>query len=217
MRRVRSRVQSDDEKRSVDLRNALPKSHVGRSPESIEQRKIRDRERGRERWKDPTVRAKHKEAKLLRRIRDPKRIKEQERARSKRRYYKHREKELQRKRNWFERARDKVNEYRRNYYAKNREHLQGIIYDGRRRRNPTYGLHSAINQLERGDITLQQFAEKYGRALALLDERDDQRRTKHRIPAAGSGPGQDSGGAGETNNIDNADETGHHEVREGSD
>lgn len=132
-----------------------------RSPESIERRKTRARERAREVYAERKRDYKAKYAK------DP----EAKRAASRKYYEKNKARATERKRLYRERNKERVLEYQRKYYEQNKERLRGIIYAGKSRRNPTRGLYTAVQECLAGRITVDELVRLYGSALARLDER----------------------------------------------
>lgn len=160
----------------------------------------KDREKWKRRWADPEFR-KHYNAK--------------------RREYEHargRKYQADRKRKWAKENPDHVRQYRKEYYARNKSKLTEKIYEGRRRRDPTYGLTTALNQLTRGDISVDEFTKICEERAHRINEMSEPKvggRGKS-IPSPGHGQGESGGGAGETSDIGHANGTRPAQVRKRS-
>jgi len=132
--------------------------------QSIEEKRAKARERYRQRYAtDEAFRQKESLRSASRSVEYNQRAKE----RAKKNY--NRERDTKRKREYVKKCRDTVNAYRREYYAKNRDHLREVIYSSRKDRNPAHGLNAAIHRLKRGDLSIREFVELYGDAIARIN------------------------------------------------
>lgn len=94
---------------------------------------------------------------------------EKRRARERERYRINAEKERQKSQTKRDKlGREKYNEKQRKRYAANKEHNKAVIYEGRIRRNPTRGLKSQIDKINKGDIDLNEAIESFSERLAQL-------------------------------------------------
>lgn len=62
-----------------------------------------------------------------------------------------------------------INKKQREYYKSNKERLRKLIYEARKRRDPTRGLASLINMFRRGEIGLDELDRSISAAIIQLD------------------------------------------------
>lgn len=141
---------------------------MGRSAESIERRRIYDREKKKHLYAtDPEYRARALEKSKIRNARNA----EARKAEAKRRYHLNKEKRNKQRAEWSRRNRERQLEYQRNYYRENAERLRKLIYESRSRRDPSRGLYGELQRFEKGDLSFDQLIESIGARIIRLDER----------------------------------------------
>lgn len=185
---------------------------MGRSPESIEKRRIADREKKRRLSLDPEYREKKSAQRKANRLQNPERDKATARA-----YYRRNKESENRKRaDRARRNREHQREYNRKLYASNKEHFRSIIYAARNRRDPTRGIATELRRLKNGDITLDQFVESIGRRTASLDERLEKLTAGHSGEALRPRPSEQRSCLRTSDNAINEGEARPNEVRKGA-
>lgn len=142
---------------------------MGRSEESKEQRKKAARERYRKLAEDPAWR--QKEALRRARYRNSEKAKSKESARSKERYERNKELRIEQRKRWARENRERQLKNQREYYARNREEQLRKILGNRKRRDPTIGLKTAIDDFRGGNITINELDRRINEALKAIDGR----------------------------------------------
>lgn len=163
---------------------------MGRSTTALERRRAQDRERWRKRYADPEKKEKYLKRRQVKYFEDL----EANQRRSRDRYYADKDNCNERRKRNAQTNRERENARHRKYYQEHKEHLSKIIYAARIRRDPTNGLHTAINRYKKGDIGFDELVKIYEQRIVQLDERLEQSSGRSKSDAApGSGSSEDGG------------------------
>ena len=139
---------------------------MGRSEESKKRRLEAARVRYHKRMQDPEFRKKES----LRRATYRGTNLQEENARSRKSYAKHKDKATERRIEWARNNKERQNEISRKCYERNKEQRLKRVAEYKQRKDPSHGFTKSINEFRIGNITIDELNRRISGILARINE-----------------------------------------------